>query len=295
MGGKLSIWSVKDEGSTFYFTLSLKKPKRATRRQVADLSTYRIGILNPHMDTEYMINENLDAYIAYTGAEVVHYTDESLLALKGSPQLPDILFIDHKFRFRGGEIEPFLDFDTKIVVMSTGDQKRSLKRYRSSIDKILYKPINFTKTLKILTNKVESSESERKIIFENLHVLVAEDNIINQKLLLNVLHRLGVEVSIANNGKEALESRMKHEYDMIFMDIEMPVMGGMEATGQILAYERKHHKKHIPIVALTANALSGDREKYLGAGMDDYLSKPIHLDALNELLERYFKEKIVGR
>ena len=295
MGGKLSIWSVKDEGSTFYFTLSLQKPKSATRREVADLSAYRIGILNPHMDTEYIINENLDAYIAYTGAEIVHYTDESLLALKGSSKLPDILFIDHKFRLRGGEIEQFLDFDTKIVVMSTGDQKRSLKRYQSSIDKILYKPINFTKTLKILTNKVESSESERKIIFENLHVLVAEDNIINQKLLLNVLHRLGVEVSIANNGKEALESRMKHEYDMIFMDIEMPVMGGMEATGQILTYERKHHKKHIPIVALTANALSGDREKYLGAGMDDYLSKPIHLDALNELLERYFKEKIVGR
>ena len=295
MGGKLSIWSVKDEGSTFYFTLSLKKPKSATRRQVADLSTYRIGILNSHMDTEYMINENLDTYIAYTGAEVVHYTDESLLALKGSPQLPDILFLDHKFRLRGGEIEPFLDFDTKIVVMSTGDQKRSLKRYRSSIDKILYKPINFTKTLKILTNKVESSESERKIIFENLHVLVAEDNIINQKLLLNVLHRLGVEVSIANNGKEALESRIKHTYDMIFMDIEMPVMGGMEATGQILTYERKHDKKHIPIVALTANALSGDREKYMGAGMDDYLSKPIDLDALNELLERYFKEKIVEK
>ncbi len=293
MGGKLSIWSVKDEGSTFYFTLSLKKAKSATRREVADLSGYRIGILNPHMDREYIINENLDAYIAYTGAEVVHYTDESLLALKGSSQLPDMLFIDHKFRLRGGEIEQFLDFDTKIIVMSTGDQKRSLKRYQSSIDKILYKPINFTKTLKILTNKVESSESERKIIFENLHVLVAEDNIINQKLLLNVLHRLGVEVSIANNGQEALESRMKHAYDIIFMDIEMPVMGGMEATGQILTYERKHDKKHIPIVALTANALSGDREKYMGAGMDDYLSKPIHLDALNELLERYFKEKIV--
>ncbi len=293
MGGKLSIWSVKDEGSTFYFTLSLKKPKSATRRQVADLSGYRIGILNPHMDTEYIINENLDAYIAYTGAEIVHYTDESLLALKGSFQLPDILFIDHKFRLRGGEIEQFLDFDTKIVVMSTGDQKRSLNRYNSRIDKILYKPINFTKTLKILTNKVESSESERKIIFENLHVLVAEDNSINQKLIQNILNRMDVEVSIANNGKEALELRMKHEYDIIFMDIEMPVMGGMEATGQILMYERKHNKKHTPIVALTANALSGDRVKYMGAGMDDYLSKPLRIEELTALLEKYFEGRII--
>ena len=295
MGGKLSIWSVKDEGSNFYFTLSLKKAESATRREVADMSAYRIGILNPHMDEEYIISKNLEAYIAYTGAKIEYYTDESLLALKGSSKLPDILFIDHKFRLRGDEIEQFLDFDTKIVLMSTGDQKRSLKRYRSRIDRILYKPINFTKTLKILNQKEDSSKREDKIMFENLHVLVAEDNLINQKLLLNVLNRLGVEVSITNNGREALESRMKHEYDMIFMDIEMPVMGGMEATGQILTYERKENIKHIPIVALTANALAGDREKYLGAGMDAYLSKPIHLEELNMLLEEYFKEKIVER
>lgn len=145
----------------------------------------------------------------------------------------------------------------------------------------------------MLNDKEELSESKHKITFHNVHVLVAEDNIINQKLIVNVLNRLGVEVSIANNGREALEFRMRNEYDMIFMDIEMPVMGGMEATGQILNYERKKHEKHIPIVALTANALSGDREKYMGAGMDAYLSKPIHLEELNVLLKAYFEERIV--
>ena len=293
MGGKLSIWSEKDEGSSFYFTLSFKKPESATHREVADMSAYTVGILNSHIDTEYDIDKNLETYIAYTGAKIEHYTDESLLALKGSSQLPDILFIDHKFRLRGGEIEQYLDFDTKTVVMSTGDQKRNLKRYKSRIDRILYKPINFSKTLKMLNDKEELSESKHKITFNNVHVLVAEDNIINQKLIVNVLNRLGVEVSIANNGREALESRMKNEYDMIFMDIEMPVMGGMEATGQILNYERKNREKHIPIVALTANALSGDREKYMGAGMDAYLSKPIHLEELNVLLQDYFEERIV--
>jgi CheY-like chemotaxis protein len=77
------------------------------------------------------------------------------------------------------------------------------------------------------------------------------------------------------------------------MDIQMPVMGGMEATGKIISYERHNHKEHIPIVALTANALSGDREKYIGAGMDNYLSKPIELDALNKLLQEYFHDKII--
>lgn len=293
MGGKLSIWSEKDEGSSFYFTLSFEKPESTIHREVADMSAYTVGILNSHIDTEYYIDKNLEAYITYTGAKIVRYTDESLLALKDSSEFPDIIFIDHKFRLRGGEIEQFLDFDTKTVVMSTGDQKRNLKRYKSRIDRILYKPINFSKTLKMLKDKEESSEKKHKITFDNVHVLVAEDNIINQKLILNVLNRLGVEVSIANNGHEALESRMKNEYDMIFMDIEMPVMGGMEATGQILNYERTKHEKHIPIVALTANALSGDREKYIGAGMDAYLSKPIHLEELNALLQAYFEDRIV--
>ncbi len=293
MGGKLSIRSIKDEGSTFYFTLALKKSKSATQREVNDMSSYTVGILNSHIDTEYYINENLETYIAYTGANIKRYTDESLLTLKGTSQLPDILFIDHKFRQRDDELKPFLDLDTKIVVMSTGDQKKNLKRYKSQIDKILYKPVNFTKTLRMLSEKEDISEKKQNIIFQNVHVLVAEDNKINQKLILNVLNRLGIEVTIANNGKEALEYRMKNEYDMIFMDIEMPVMGGMEATGQIISYERKNHKSHIPIVALTANALAGDREKYMSAGMDSYLSKPIDLGALNHLFETYFEDRII--
>ncbi|MCO4844525.1 MAG: response regulator [Sulfurovum sp.] len=293
MGGKLSIKSVKDEGSTFYFTLALKKPKTATKREVPDMSSYSVGILDPHIGETYYKNKNLEAYITCTGAKIKHYTDESLLALKDSSQLPDILFIDHKFRYRGDELKPLLDFDTKIVVMSTGEHKRNLKLYKSHIHRILYKPINFTKTLKILNDKEDILETKKKITFENIHVLVAEDNLINQKLILNVLNKLGIEVSIANNGKEALEHRMENEYDMIFMDIEMPVMGGMEATGKIISYERSNHKTHIPIVALTANALSGDREKYIGAGMDNYLSKPIKLEELNDLFQKYFEDRII--
>ncbi len=293
MGGKLNIESVKDEGSIFYFTLVFKKPKGASHRVVDNMSSRTVGILNSYIDTEYYINKNLEAYIAYTGANIKHYTDETLLAIKDNSQLPDILFIDHKFRQRGSDIEKFLNIDTKIVVMSTGNQKRNLKHYRSHIDKILYKPINFTKTLKALSDKEDSSESKKQISFENIHVLVAEDNLINQKLIINVLNRIGVEVTIANNGQEALEHHLREKYDMIFMDIEMPVMGGMEATGRILSYERNSGKRHTPIIALTANALAGDKEKYIGAGMDGYLSKPIQLDTLRDIFEEYFEERIV--
>ncbi len=293
MGGRLHILSEVNEGSNFYFTLQLQKAESATKREVEDMSAYTVGILNPHIEENYFINRDLEEYVAYTGAEIKHYRDESLLDLKGSSHLPDILFIDHKFRHRESEIEKFLDFNTKIVLLSTGDQKRNLKRYRARIDKILYKPINFTKTLKMLSDKEEVSQSSKKITFADIHILVAEDNVINQKLILNVLNRLGVEVTIANNGLEAMEQRMENEYDMIFMDVEMPVMGGMEATAKILNYERKNDIEHIPIVALTANALSGDREQYIGAGMDDYLSKPIELEVLNDLLKDYFEERII--
>lgn len=294
MGSELKINSIQDEGSTFYFTLQLLKPSNVPKREILNISGQTVGILNPHIDGNYMINKDLEAYIGYTDAKVVHFTDESLLALKENGKLlPDILFIDQMLRYRGTEIEKFLDFNTKVIVMTTGIQKRSLKRYQHYINKILYKPVNFTKTLRMLSQKDNLAEIENKIIFKNIHVLVAEDNVINQKLIMNVLIRQGIKVTIANNGKEAVKLRKKFDYDVIFMDIEMPIMGGIEATANILDYEINENKKHIPIVALTANALSGDKEKYINQGMDNYLSKPLELEALKVLLLTYFKDNIV--
>jgi len=290
MGSELKIESVKDEGSTFFFTLVLPKADGSSTREVENRSKMRVGILNPHIDGEYRINTNLESYVSYTGAKIRHYTDEELLAER---HLPDIIFIDHKFRYRDKEMEKFLSLKSKIIVMSTGDRKSSLKRHEESISKIIYKPINFSKVMKVLNNKEETLETSQEIIFKGIHVLVAEDNHINQKLILNVLHRLGIEVTIVNNGLEALNACMKNRYDMIFMDIEMPVMGGMEASGKILLYERNEGVRRTPIVALTANALSGDRAKYIGAGMNDYLSKPLQLDVLKEILKRYFKDNMI--
>ena len=293
MDSELKITSVKDKGSTFFFTLTLKKPKSATKRDVENMSAFTVGILSSHIENDYYINKGLESYIAYTGARIKRYSDETLLSITDKSEYPDILFIDYKYRHRGDEIEKFIDIDCKIILMSAGDQKRHLKQYESRIDKVMYKPVNFTKTIKALSNKKEIKEEKTEILFENIHVLVAEDNLINQKLIINVLNRIGIEVSIANNGKEALEHRMMEKYDMIFMDIEMPVMGGMEATGKILSYERHNSKKHTPIIALTANALSGDKEKYMAVGMDGYLSKPIELDTLRGVFQEYFEERIV--
>jgi CheY-like chemotaxis protein len=112
-------------------------------------------------------------------------------------------------------------------------------------------------------------------VFEHpLHILVAEDNVINQKLASALLNKLGHEVTLANNGQEAIDLWSKNPYDLILMDVQMPEMDGTEATIRIRALEAQTGQ-HIPIIALTANAMSGDRVRYLDAGMDDYITKPI--------------------
>jgi len=122
---------------------------------------------------------------------------------------------------------------------------------------------------------------------ELLEILVAEDNPINQKLIRIVLENMGLKVTLVDNGEMALEARKAQTFDLIFMDVQMPVMGGVEATAAILEFEKERNLKHIPIIALTANALAGDREKYMKAGMDDYTTKPLDVKAIEKLIEKY--------
>ncbi|GIV06122.1 MAG: hypothetical protein KatS3mg016_1697 [Fimbriimonadales bacterium] len=124
-----------------------------------------------------------------------------------------------------------------------------------------------------------------------LRVLVAEDNYVNQKVIRRTLEKWGVAVEIAENGQQALEWLARAPFHLVLMDCQMPVMDGYEATQRIRAYEATRGL-HIPIIALTANALEGDREKCLECGMDDYLSKPINPDLLWNKLVQWGVEKM---
>ena len=116
-------------------------------------------------------------------------------------------------------------------------------------------------------------------------VLLAEDNPFNQKVAVGLLKRLGCEVAVAANGVEALDLAAKHDFDLVFMDCQMPEMDGYEATRRIRRLEGE--RRTVPIVAMTANALSGDRQACYAAGMDDFLSKPINKAMIDEMLIKW--------
>ena len=118
-----------------------------------------------------------------------------------------------------------------------------------------------------------------------LRVLLAEDNLVNQKVARRILEKEGYLVSVAGSGKAALDLVLQQTFDLIFMDVQMPEMDGIEATRTIRENE-KRTGQHIPIIALTAHAMSGDRERCVAAGMDGYASKPIRLDELRQEIER---------
>jgi len=116
-----------------------------------------------------------------------------------------------------------------------------------------------------------------------LRILLVEDNPVNQKVAINLLKRLGYLADVSSNGLEALEALERQEYDVIFMDVQMPEMDGVTATAHI----RQRYPHRTPrIIAMTADALEGDRERYLEAGMDDYISKPVRVEELIQALQK---------
>jgi CheY-like chemotaxis protein len=172
--------------------------------------------------------------------------------------------------------------------------------------KVLYEPLNNTKIKLLLETyhlhsfKTKKSKKTAPKHFDastskfDANVLIAEDNIINQKLIKRTLEDMGLNVTIANNGLEAFQKRKDGNFDLIFMDIQMPFLDGVEATKEILEYEQDYNQPHVPIIALTANALKGDRERFLEAGLDEYTTKPLVREDIISLLNHFLAEQIVS-
>ncbi len=290
MGGELEIQSEVGEGTSFYFSLNFEKSSSSIRHNKLDLSSYRVGYVPPI--APQCIDRYLKNYVEFYGAKFQVYNRYEILKLERSA-LPDLLFMDYKCFKSQQQLEVFLDLPLQTILIVADNREGELVEVRDKIDHLLHKPVNFTRTLKALEvlehKKIERSlkQEHKTIKFVNKRALVAEDNKINQKLMRSILERFGLDVTIVENGKEAIKLRKESSFDIIFMDIQMPIMGGVEATKEILSLEQAEEREHVPVIALTANALEGDREKYLGLGMDGYLSKPISMKSLEEILVTY--------
>ena len=303
MGGDLELTSKEGEGTTFFFSLDLEKSPNATTREVTDFSHLNISYVTvPNRD---WVTENLQTYIGYNGSSLNAVNYKDILSLKSS-ELPDILFVDHQYIADEKIIASLCEVDTKVILISTAEIEKCDCEMKNRVAKILYKPVNFSKTVRSLnivkketlsvkdTVSIELSEIDNigsTRVFKNISALIVEDNIINQKLLKRILNNFDITVTLANNGLEALNFRKKYSYDIIFMDIQMPVMDGVESTQKIIEYEEFNEESHVPIIALTANTLAYDKDKYLEAGMDKYLKKPIDVSELTTIIEEYFPIK----
>jgi CheY-like chemotaxis protein len=141
------------------------------------------------------------------------------------------------------------------------------------------------RTSQFITRHLINEEVRRRT-----RILVAEDNIVNQKLALRILEKLGFKADAVANGSEAIHAIETIPYDLVLMDVQMPEMDGLAATSRIRERERISGKR-IPIIALTAHALAGDKERFLAAGLDDYVAKPLKVDDLVSAIDRQLGKK----
>ncbi len=194
---------------------------------------------------------------------------------------------------RAIKAEPALASTRLVLLTPFGKTPPSDELARAGVEACRFKPVRQTLLLNSLVDAIAPRTAAREAAQgtdapakkrEGLRVLVAEDNMVNQRVALGQLQKLGYAADAVANGLEALEALERIPYDVVLMDCQMPEMDGYEATGRIR--EREGDRRHTPIIAMTANAMQGDKEKCLEAGMDDYVSKPVKLTALQEALSR---------
>jgi signal transduction histidine kinase/DNA-binding response OmpR family regulator len=295
MGGKLELESAKDKGTTFFFSLPLEEVTSTEVNYSHAFTDITMGKYEQDIPTK--LDNYLESYFNYFGPTVKRF--ESIAALK-TLDVNDTCknyWIDID-KAKQNIIDAIHHMDkSKLIVIANISSRNKIEELGLDQSNIIFKPVTLTKLKTILTNTadttpqiVEDALSIQQSKF-NAHILVTEDNIINQKLIKRILEEHGITVDIANNGLESFEKRRTCNYDLLLMDIQMPVMDGIEATHEILDYEKDENIPHVPIVALTANALKGDRERFMSEGMDEYITKPIETTELLYILNKFLSEK----
>jgi two-component system sensor histidine kinase/response regulator len=308
MGGEIHLISEINQGSNFIFTLHLGLDESYQIQMPVlpptSLASKKIMLVDDNQTNLTILKTIFERLgttpiLQHSGKAAIEYFK------MGNTKVDCILLDCVMPDFNGFETaaELYLLEQSKnipIIMLSSSSRMLDIEQFKNSvnINDYLLKPTSqeeihatistvFNKKITIDRKSIIPPRSINNII-PSLQILLVEDNILNQKLAVSLLKKWGHEVDIASDGIECLEWHSRKKYDLILMDLQMPNMGGFEATAHIRKREFiENPNRRTPIIAMTANAMEGDREQCINNQMDDYLSKPFRIDAFQQLLKKY--------
>lgn len=314
MNGEIGVTSIFGKGSAFWFTALFSKQPRSEKPLVVlpdSVANKRLLIVDDNKTNLEILGGYLSTWgcsydMAQSGEMAL-----TLMAAVGKVDAPfDAVIIDMQMPgMDGAELgqriknDPGLR-DTKLVMLTSmglrGDATR-MKEIGFSI--YLTKPIRrsqlFNSLVTLFSQELHVEDQKQQALItrhtlseqekQNINILVAEDNVINQKLVLRIIENFGFRAEAVTTGKEVIERLRVFDYNLVLMDVHMPDMDGIEATRKIRDRQTRVYNNELPIIALTANAMKGDKEICFNAGMNDYVAKPINPQELLEAIERNIK------
>ncbi len=315
MNGEIGVESTPGVGSTFWFTARFEKQPNAPATNSArthDLQGVRVLVVDDNATNRRIVRLQLKSWdIASDEASNAYEALELLHRGRNAGRPFDLVVLDMQMPTTDGlqlardiKADPALAATRLIMMTSLGKSDHDAEIREAGILLHLTKPVKQSKLYDALATAMSSGDSSDASPTNttsastsatlpasrgNARILVAEDNPVNQKVILRQLSKMGYAADAVANGLEVLQALTHIPYDLVLMDCQMPDMDGYAATAELRRCPENYGR--VPIIALTANAMEGDREKCLAAGMDDYISKPIKVEELQEKLARWLAQK----
>lgn len=296
MGGSIEVSSTEHHGSTFKFTIWLRTSLQMVRSkniEMAGMQNKKVLVVDDNISCGRLLAKQLTQW--KLSAAPVNSGAEAIAALTKDTEYDLVITDMHMPEMNGVELSQAIKRlypELPIILLNKFDDE-SYKKHLGLFSSVIKKPVRqhiLNEQVHVaLRNRSKSTDSGKQKLSidfakENpLKILIAEDDAMNQKMVIKVLNKLGYEPKMTSNGNEVLEEVSLNNYDVILMDVQMPEMDGLEATKMI----RLCLSVQPTIIAMTANTLQGDRDMCIRAGMDDYISKPVKLEELVNVLEKW--------